>query len=73
MILLLSFFSTVALCLAADSSDTQFAWIRTLASCGVEITASPEEEDTHLRSATSIFHFYADDIDGRKICLDRYQ
>lgn len=60
------------MCLAADSSDTQFTWIRTLASCGVEIAPSPDEESTHLKNATSIFDFQSTDIDGRKISLDKY-
>ena len=60
-------------CLAADSSDTQFTWIRALSGCGVEILTSVEEECDMVRNATSICEFSALDIDGRSVSFDMYR
>ena len=68
-----SCFSPLVMCLAADTIDTQFMWVRSLASCGVEILPSLEEETTQLRNATTIFDFTAIDIDKRTISLDKYR
>ena len=67
------FFSFQGLCLAADSSDTQFTWIRALEACGVEILPSADEEDDKVRNAQSIFDFEAVDIDGRTVPLRNYR
>jgi hypothetical protein len=61
------------LCLAADTSDIQFTWIRALASCGVEILPTPEEENAQLQTAQSIFDFEVTDIEGRNVSLEKYR
>lgn len=64
---------SLAICLAADSYETQFTWIRSLGSCGVDILPSIDEEDDLVRNATSIFDFEALDIEGKTIALDKYR
>lgn len=62
-----------SLCLAADSSETQFTWIRQLASIGVEIMPSMEEEDSMIQTAETIFEFEALDIENRLVPLSQYR
>ena len=62
-----------AICLAADSSDTQFTWIRLLANSGVEILPSADEEEERVRTAQSIFDFEAADIFGSMVSLRQYR
>ena len=66
-------FSVLGICLAADNDSTQFTWISHLSSIGVEILSSSEEEETTIRSATSIFDFDAYDIERRRISLSSYR
>lgn len=64
---------SIAICLAADSYETQFTWITSLGSCGVDILPSTDEEDDLVRNATSIFDFEALDIEGKTISLNKYR
>lgn len=61
------------ICLGADNSETQFSWISRLASIGVEILSSSDEEEAAIQSATSIFDFQACDIDRRNLSLSNYR
>jgi len=61
------------LCLGADSSETQFTWLRVLQSMGLEILPATNEVEDQVRNAHSIFEFEAKDIDGNVVSLERYR
>ncbi len=60
-------------CLAADSSDTQFTWLRALQEAGLVILPGINETEEKIRNATSIFDFEATSIDGETVSLNKYR
>lgn len=60
-------------CLAADSSETQFTWLRTLGQMGLEVLPSANEADDFIKNAASIFEFEAKTIDDELVSLDKYR
>jgi len=69
----LEMYLIAVVCLAADSSDTQFTWLMALQRAGLEVLPAINEDDDKIRNATSIFDFDAKTIDGEDISLDKYR
>lgn len=62
-----------AMCLAADSSDTQLTWLRALEKAGVEILPGVNEAAEKIKNSSSIFEFEAKTIDGELVSLEKYR
>ncbi len=63
----------LAVCLSADSGETQLTWLKTLEKAGVEVLAENDSEDDISKSARSIHEFRAKDINGQEVDLNRYK